>query len=114
MLEWDNSYIYHTGVRAVQGSICGPMLYALCVSPIFDIAMLTMFADDNYVICYNKHLVQLITDMKHTLELIIKWLKESGLKVNDEKTELYLFYKNDMLYSMFGFKYADGHFTNFL
>ena len=25
-----------------------------------------------------------------------------------------MFYKNDMLYSMFGFKYADGHFTNFL
>jgi hypothetical protein len=26
---------------------------------------------------------------------IIKWLKKSGLKVNDAKTDLCLFYKND-------------------
>ena len=26
---------------------------------------------------------------------IIKWLKDSGLKVNDEKMELCLFYRND-------------------
>ena len=30
--------------------------------------------------------------MKNTIELIIKWLKESGLNVNDEKTGLSCFY----------------------
>ena len=50
-----------------------------------------MFADDNYAIRYNKHLAQLTKEIKDTLELIIKWLKDSGLKVNDEKTEVCLF-----------------------
>jgi hypothetical protein len=35
-------------------------------------------------------------DMNKSLEVITKWLKKSGLKVNQEKTELCLFYKNDM------------------
>ena len=54
-----------------------------------------MFADDNYVIVSNKHLNVLLIEIKITLETIIKWLKGSGLKVNDEKTELCLFYRND-------------------
>ena len=40
-------------------------------------------------------LSELITEMKESLELIIKWLKDSGLKVNDEKMEVCLFYRND-------------------
>ena len=35
--------------------------------------------------------------MKLTLEMIIKWLKDSGLKVNDAKTDICLFYKADTL-----------------
>ena len=33
--------------------------------------------------------------MKQVLEMIIKWLKDSGLKVNDSKTEMCLFYRAD-------------------
>ena len=33
--------------------------------------------------------------MKQCLEMIIKWLKDSGLKVNDSKTEICLFHKAD-------------------
>ena len=47
-------------------------MYALFVSLIFDLAMMTMFADDNYVICWNKHLTKLMKEMKETLEFIIK------------------------------------------
>jgi hypothetical protein len=32
--------------------------------------------------------------MEKSLEAITKWLKQSGLKVNQEKTELWLFHKN--------------------
>ena len=35
--------------------------------------------------------------MKQTLEMITKWLKDSGLKVNDQKTEHCLFSKLDTL-----------------
>ena len=36
--------------------------------------------------------LQILTeDMKKSLEAITKWLNKSGLKVNDEKTELCFF-----------------------
>ena len=56
--------------------------------PIFDLALMTMFADENYVPCWNKHLAILMKEMKENLEIIIKLLKDSGLKLNDEKTEM--------------------------
>ena len=88
--------IFHTlEVGTVQGSILGPILYAIFVAPLFDLAKMTKFADDNYVIKSNKFLSQLLIDMKQTLEMITKWLKDSGLKVNDQKTELCLFSRND-------------------
>jgi hypothetical protein len=84
-------------VGTVQGSILGPILYAIFVAPLFDLAKMTKFADDNYVIKFHKFLAQLLIDMKETLEMITKWLKDSGLKVNDQKTELCLFSKLDTL-----------------
>ena len=57
---------------------------------------MTKFADDNFIIKCNKFLPQLIDDMKQCLEMIIKWLKDSGLKVNDAKTEICLFHKSDV------------------
>ena len=56
---------------------------------------MTLFADDNYVIHWNKILALLIVDMQRTIELITKWLRQSGLKVNDGKTEVCLFHRKD-------------------
>ena len=86
-LEGGNSCIHSCVVGTVQGSILGPILYAIFVSPIFDLARLTMFADDNYIIHWNKHRAEFVIETKNTLELIIRWMKDSGLKVNDGKTE---------------------------
>ena len=73
----------------------GPILYAIFVSPLFDLEKMTLFADDNYIILWNKQLSALITDMKKTIESITKWLRQSGLKVNELKTELCLFHRKD-------------------
>ena len=83
--------ILSCGARAfgtVQGSILGPILYAIFVSPLFELAKMTLFADDNYVVRWNKCLAALIVDMRQSIELITKWLRQSGLKVNDVKTEI--------------------------
>ena len=94
----DNSSIIHSSnVGTVQGSILGPILYAIFVSPLFDLAEMTLFADDNYLICWNRSVELLIVDMKKILESVIKWLRQSGLKVNDSKTELCLFHRKDHL-----------------
>ena len=94
-IDGECSYIHTVGVGTVQGSILGPILYAMFVSPLFDLANMTLFADDNYVLHSNKQKEALLLQMKNTLEKIIKWLKQSGLKVNDAKTEFCLFYRKD-------------------
>ena len=43
----------------------------------------------------NSNLTNLITDFEIKLAQISKWLKDSGLKINENKTELCLFHRND-------------------
>ena len=89
------AHIHISDVGTVQGSILGPILYAIFVSPLLDLAKLTLFADDNYIVRWNAMLHLLIIDMERSLEMITKWLRQSGLKVNDLKTEICLFHRND-------------------
>ena len=90
-----NSRVYNSIDGTVQGSVLGPILYAIYVSLLFDLTSLTNFADDNFIIEFNSKVNILIIDMEKKLEMITKWLKESGLKVNENKTELCLFHRND-------------------
>ena len=79
----------------IQGSILGPILYAIYVSPLFDITDLSNFADDNYALTWSKSKNSAIALMENKISTIINWLSGSGLKVNEEKTELCLFYRKD-------------------
>jgi hypothetical protein len=81
-------------IGIIQGSILGPFLYSIYMSPLFDISELTSFADDNYIIRCHSNITQLKEDMSYHLEQIITWLKGSGLKVNQNKTEICIFHKN--------------------
>jgi hypothetical protein len=80
---------------AVQGSILGPILYAIYVSPVFDLVLMSSFADDNFTLKWNIKKNDLIKDMEQELEMLTKWLRDSGLKVNDDKTEVVLFYRKN-------------------
>ena len=94
-IDGNNSYVHLSGVGTVQGSILGPVLYAIFVSPLFDLVKLTLFADDNYVIRWNRCINLLVVDMQRSVELITKWLRQSGMKVNEAKTEVCLFFRKD-------------------
>ena len=94
-LDSGNSVLYDLLLGTVQGSILGPVLYAMFVSPLFDIVPMLAFADDSYRVEINKNKTDLVKNMEKSLEATTKWLKKSGLKVNNEKTDMCLFYKHD-------------------
>jgi hypothetical protein len=89
-----NSIFYDLLLGTVQGSVLGPMLYAIFVCLLFEICDLTSFAEDTYIPKSNSNLECLITDMKAMTKCITKWLRQYGLKVNDKKMEMCIFYKN--------------------
>ena len=44
---------------------------------------------------FNLNVNALVINLEKRLEMIVKWLKDSGLVVNEKKTELCLFHRND-------------------
>ena len=48
-IDGETSVLYDLLLGTVQGSVLGPILYAIFVSPIFDIVLLLSFADDSYI-----------------------------------------------------------------
>ena len=90
-----SSILHNINFGTIQGSILGPILYAIYVAPLFDLTDLSNFADDNFALtwCTNKENARSKIAIK--IKLISDWLKDSGLKVNEGKTEVCLFYRKD-------------------
>jgi hypothetical protein len=61
----------------------------------FDLESMISFADESHVPKLIRCLIVLISDMEKSFETITKWLKKSGLKVKESKTDLCLSYKGD-------------------
>ena len=60
-----------------------------------DIEKLACFADDKFPLTWNRDKSVLVGIMEVKLKRIMDWLKDSGMKVNESKTDLCLFYKGD-------------------
>ncbi len=69
----------------------GLIPHAIYVSPMFDNNFLVSFADETFTPRLSKSLQELVEEIEITIESITKWLKKSGLVVNNAKTELCLF-----------------------
>ena len=82
-LDGSNSVLFDLLLGTVQGSILGPVLYAIFVSPLFALEELFGFADDTFIPRMGDCLSALIFDMEKSLEAITKWMKQSGLKINE-------------------------------
>jgi hypothetical protein len=95
LVDGKNSKLMKLDCGTVQGSILGLILYAMFVSPLFDLHDLTNFADDNFIIRWSSCTTGLCINIERSLESISVWLKGSGLAVNESKTELCLFHQLD-------------------
>ena len=96
-VEIDNvtSNVLATWFGIIQGSILGPILYAIFISPIFDIENMTCYADDGFSLVFDKDKEVVCDLIKIKLMNTIDWLTRSGMKVNESKTNLCLFYYKD-------------------
>jgi hypothetical protein len=96
-VEVDNvtSQLLVTWFGIIQGSILGPTLYAIFISPLFDIENLTFYADDGFGLVRSRDRQVLAKLMESKLEKTVEWLKKSGMKVNEAKTDLCLFHNQD-------------------
>ena len=96
-IEGNNSTFYGLLLGTVQGSILGPILYAIFTSPLFDVEDILTFADDNFIPRSDSSLPVLIKRVELALDATTTWMRNSGLKVNEVKTEACLFFRKDCM-----------------
>jgi hypothetical protein len=89
------SQYFDSNDGTVQGSILGPILFSLFVSPLLEKEDVMSYADDNYLIRGNKIKEVALQRLQFQVQKVQKWLTGSGLKVNVEKTEIVIFHKKD-------------------
>jgi hypothetical protein len=91
----DRSILYDVNIGTVQGSILGPVLFSLFISPILEKNNIVAYADDTYTITSARTKENAAAELGKALTMITLWFKSSGLKVNETKTEITIFYKNN-------------------
>jgi hypothetical protein len=68
----------------------------MCVAPLFSLEFILGFADDTFIPGLERCQAKLITDIENSLEAITKRLRQSSFLVNQDKTEICLYYKKDV------------------
>lgn len=91
------SYIETMDVGCVQGSVLGPTIFSLFISPLDELISRNIigYADDSYNYVYSRNIDYLKTQLEEVLRKHIIWLTNSGLVVNEEKTEIIILHKKE-------------------
>jgi len=76
---------------AVQGSVLCPLLFAIYVIDILSVEPVTVYADNNYLVCSGEDKNSLKENTEKSSKSLIKFLQNSGLKVHEAQTELVTF-----------------------
>jgi len=94
-IDGKTSEIFDIPLGCVQGSVLGPIIFSIFMRPINDLNIdLTSYADDT---CGLLEIDPKQDDLPDDYNRHIKWLKESGMLVNEEKTEMMVLHKHDKI-----------------
>jgi hypothetical protein len=64
----NNFILFDILCGTVQGSIFGPLRYAIYLSPVFHLVKMSSFKVDNFSQCWDQDISKLVRDMKKELE----------------------------------------------
>jgi hypothetical protein len=73
-IDGKNSILIELVCGILQGSILGPILYAIYVSPLFDLHNLTNFANDNFNERWKMHMPDLVVVKRWVAKVPLKHL----------------------------------------
>jgi len=90
----ETSYMFEVPEGTVQGSVLGPVLFAIFIAPMFDLVNANSYADDSYLSEKGENVEDLTEKLSNSATILTNWFKDSGLVVNETKTEFCVFHKN--------------------
>ena len=94
-INGNHSTLQSDNYGTIQGSVLGPILFSIFIRPIYDLEDLITYADDNYLGTENTFLSIALAETKRKIVAVSCWLKKSGLKINDQKTEICIFHRKE-------------------
>ena len=93
----DTSIFFAVDDGTIQGSVLGPVLFSIFIRPLLQMTGIAAYADDNYIVEVGNDICDLKQKLAAKVKTVIEWMKQSGLSVNIEKTELVFFHRSKKL-----------------
>ena len=98
----NSSYIdWYDIVRGVpQGSILGPLLFNVFINDLFlfiERTSICNFSDDNTIYSCQNDLEPILEDLRYDMVTLLRWFKESSMKVNPKECQFMILGKTPRL-----------------
>jgi hypothetical protein len=81
-VDQNSSAFFPVKCGTVQGSVLGPVLFSLFISPVYELEEMISYADDSYIIAGGETKEESKILLEATTNTVAAWIKDSGMKVN--------------------------------
>lgn len=112
-VEQFNSRSFKLDKGTVQGSVMGPILFSIFVAPVFNLSNnIIAYADDTYIVSTSNDAEDLHLQTERTTGLVHKFFDESGMIINEQKTEYVIFKRPSIKYKTLKIKVGNTLVAN--